>query len=204
MVEELELPSWSMPVVAKLIDAFLLKTVRGWRPCVQVGQMIQAVYNTASANGMWIQIAWCFLNPMQEMSGSSYRCSVFMVTHSVPLVHAQIAMLWTVLLSTSFFNMMMAKVCAWLLITRLFIDVFINRKEYRVHPSFCVMSMLYSCTQGWILIEFRAWSLNLPLGNALSFNRMYQSCDYIHIFIFDEMLSILCSEWNYIFSHHVR
>jgi WNK lysine deficient protein kinase len=52
MVEELELPSWSMPVVAKLIDAFLLKTVRGWRPCVQVGQMIQAVYNTASANGM--------------------------------------------------------------------------------------------------------------------------------------------------------
>lgn len=52
MVEELELPSWSMPVVARLIDAFLLKTVRGWRPCVQVGQMIQAVYNTASADGM--------------------------------------------------------------------------------------------------------------------------------------------------------
>ncbi|CAO2147755.1 unnamed protein product [Urochloa humidicola] len=54
MVEELELPSWSMPVVAKLIDAFLLKTVRGWRPCVQVGQMIQAVHNndTASEDGM--------------------------------------------------------------------------------------------------------------------------------------------------------
>jgi len=51
MVEELELPSWSMHAVAKLIDAFLLKTVRGWRPCVQVGQMIQAVLNTASADG---------------------------------------------------------------------------------------------------------------------------------------------------------
>ncbi|CAD6258118.1 unnamed protein product [Miscanthus lutarioriparius] len=54
MVQELELPSWSMPVVAKLVDAFLLKTVRGWRPCVQVGQMIQAVQNTASANGKCI------------------------------------------------------------------------------------------------------------------------------------------------------
>ncbi|CAL4995360.1 unnamed protein product [Urochloa decumbens] len=52
MVEELELPSWSMSVVAKLIDAFLLKTVRGWKPCVQVGQMIQAVHNTVSADGM--------------------------------------------------------------------------------------------------------------------------------------------------------
>ncbi|CAN6362338.1 unnamed protein product [Urochloa humidicola] len=53
MVEELELPSWSMPVVAKLIDAFLLKTVRGWKPCVQVGQMIQPVHNnTASEDGM--------------------------------------------------------------------------------------------------------------------------------------------------------
>jgi WNK lysine deficient protein kinase len=51
MVQELELPSWSMPIVAKLVDAFLLKTVRGWRPCVQVGQMIQAVQNTASVNG---------------------------------------------------------------------------------------------------------------------------------------------------------
>ncbi|XP_062183354.1 probable serine/threonine-protein kinase WNK6 [Phragmites australis] len=51
MVEELELPPWSRPVVAKLIDAFLLKTVRGWRPCVQVGQMIQVVHNTASGNG---------------------------------------------------------------------------------------------------------------------------------------------------------
>ncbi|EES09315.1 hypothetical protein BDA96_05G048300 [Sorghum bicolor] len=54
MVQELELPSWSMPIVAKLVDAFLLKTVRGWRPCVQVGQMIQAVQNTASANGKCI------------------------------------------------------------------------------------------------------------------------------------------------------
>ncbi|PAN41292.1 hypothetical protein PAHAL_8G033400 [Panicum hallii] len=52
MVEELELPSWSMHGVAKLIDAFLLKTVRGWRPCVQVGQMIQAIHNTAPADGM--------------------------------------------------------------------------------------------------------------------------------------------------------
>ncbi|CAM0150391.1 unnamed protein product [Urochloa decumbens] len=52
MVEELELPSWSMSVVAKLIDAFLLKTVRGWKPCVQVGQMIQAVHNSVSADGM--------------------------------------------------------------------------------------------------------------------------------------------------------
>lgn len=54
MVQELELPPWSTPVVAKLTDAFLLKTVRGWRPCVQVGQMIQAVHNTASANGKCI------------------------------------------------------------------------------------------------------------------------------------------------------
>nr|CAB3489182.1 unnamed protein product [Digitaria exilis] len=52
MVEELELPAWSMLVVAKLIDAFLLKTVRGWRPCVQVGQMIQAMHDTASADGI--------------------------------------------------------------------------------------------------------------------------------------------------------
>nr|CAB3490982.1 unnamed protein product [Digitaria exilis] len=52
MVEELELPAWSMLVVAKLIDAFLLKTVRGWRPCVQVSQMIQAMHDTASADGM--------------------------------------------------------------------------------------------------------------------------------------------------------
>ncbi|KAF8641922.1 hypothetical protein HU200_067634 [Digitaria exilis] len=52
MVEELELPAWSMLVVTKLIDAFLLKTVRGWRPCVQIGQMIQAIHDTASADGM--------------------------------------------------------------------------------------------------------------------------------------------------------
>lgn len=50
MVQELELRPWSTPIVAKLVDAFLLKTVRGWRPCVQVGQMIQAVQSTASAN----------------------------------------------------------------------------------------------------------------------------------------------------------
>ncbi|KAJ1274427.1 hypothetical protein BS78_05G060800 [Paspalum vaginatum] len=54
MVQELELPSSSMPVVAKLTDAFLLKTVRGWRPSVQVGQMIQAVHDTVSANGKCI------------------------------------------------------------------------------------------------------------------------------------------------------
>ncbi|KAL6870922.1 hypothetical protein ACP4OV_014770 [Aristida adscensionis] len=41
MVEQLELPPSSTNVVAKLIDAFFLKTVPGWRPCVQVGQMIQ-------------------------------------------------------------------------------------------------------------------------------------------------------------------
>ncbi|TVU26774.1 hypothetical protein EJB05_29335 [Eragrostis curvula] len=51
MIQELELPSWSATVIAKLIDGFLLKTVRGWRPCIQIGQMIQVVHNTASANG---------------------------------------------------------------------------------------------------------------------------------------------------------
>ncbi|KAK3118461.1 hypothetical protein QOZ80_9BG0699420 [Eleusine coracana subsp. coracana] len=42
MIQELELPLWCTPlIIAKLIDGFLLKTVRGWRPCVQIGQMIQ-------------------------------------------------------------------------------------------------------------------------------------------------------------------
>ncbi|KAK3119816.1 hypothetical protein QOZ80_9AG0675660 [Eleusine coracana subsp. coracana] len=44
MIQELELPPWCTPlIIAKLIDGFLLKTVRGWRPCVQIGQMIQVV-----------------------------------------------------------------------------------------------------------------------------------------------------------------
>lgn len=54
MIQELELPPWCTPVIiAKLIDGFLLKTVRGWRPCVQIGQMIQVVHKhiTASVNG---------------------------------------------------------------------------------------------------------------------------------------------------------
>ncbi|KAL6658363.1 hypothetical protein ACP70R_003949 [Stipagrostis hirtigluma subsp. patula] len=51
MVEQLELPPRSTPVVAKMIDAFLVKTVPGWKPCVQVGQMIEVAHDSnASAN----------------------------------------------------------------------------------------------------------------------------------------------------------
>jgi WNK lysine deficient protein kinase len=51
MIRELELPSRSECDIAEMIDGFLLKTVRGWKPCVQIGQMIPMVHKTTSANG---------------------------------------------------------------------------------------------------------------------------------------------------------
>jgi WNK lysine deficient protein kinase len=40
MVEQLELPEWNNPVLAELIDAFLLHILPSWKPCVKVGKML--------------------------------------------------------------------------------------------------------------------------------------------------------------------
>lgn len=40
MIEQLELPRWNNPVMAVLIDSFLLHTVPGWKPCVKVGKIV--------------------------------------------------------------------------------------------------------------------------------------------------------------------